>query len=298
MPIDIEPERKLRVLESTLDASVNFISEADKGFYEARYVRRGDYFIAYLSSQSACNRGCGFCHLTATGQTVGRDATQYQMLEQASWVLNHYTKLVEEGAPHAPYMHFNFMARGEPLVNPFVNDDSITALGRLASDFKLPSKTNISTIMPKTMKESLAERFLYSKPTIYYSLYSTKEAFRSKWLPGAMPHDQALEQLGEYHERTGAAIKIHFAFIEGENDDWYEMVSISNALRKLVRQVPGLSVNIVRYNPPDESSRESSEKVIAKNVSVLKETLPVKIIDRVGFDVHASCGLFYSGESE
>jgi adenine C2-methylase RlmN of 23S rRNA A2503 and tRNA A37 len=287
---------QLRVLKSELDASVNFVSEADKGFYEARYVRRGDYFIAYLSSQSACNRGCGFCHLTATGQTVGRDATQFQMLGQARFVLNHYAKLVEEGAPPAPYLHFNFMARGEPLASAHVNDDTITALGRLAAEqVKLPSKTNISTIMPKTMKGSLSERFLYSKPTIYYSLYSTNEAFRSKWLPGAMPHDQALEQLGEYHERTGAAIKIHFAFIEGENDDWYEMVSISNALKKLVRQVPGLSVNIVRYNPPDESSRESSEKIIAKNVSVLKETLPVKVIDRVGRDIFASCGTFYSG---
>jgi adenine C2-methylase RlmN of 23S rRNA A2503 and tRNA A37 len=287
---------QLRVLHSNLDASVNFITDAGKGFYESRYVRRGDYFIAYLSAQSACNRGCGFCHLTTTKQTVGQDATQAQLLEQADFVLEHYNKLVSQGEPPAQYMHFNFMARGEPLASSRVNDDTITALGRLAAEqVKLPSKTNISTIMPKTMKGSLAERFLYSKPTIYYSMYSTKDAFRDKWLPGAMPYEQALEQLGDYHERTGASVKIHFAFIEGENDNWYEMISISNALKKLVRRVPGLSVNIVRYNPPDENSRESSEQVIYKNVSVLKETLSVKVIDRVGLDIYASCGTFFSG---
>jgi adenine C2-methylase RlmN of 23S rRNA A2503 and tRNA A37 len=288
---------QLRVLKSNLDASVNFISEADKGFYESRYVRRGDYFIAYLSAQSACNRGCGFCHLTTTGQTVGKDATSHQILEQAGLVLEHYKKLVAQGEPPAPYLHFNFMARGEPLSNMHVNDYMITELGKLAAErVSLPSKTNISTIMPKTMKVSLAERFMYSKPTIYYSLYSTKDAFRDKWLPGAMPHEQALEQLGDYHERTGASVKIHFAFIEGENDNWYEMVSISNALKKIVRRIPGLSVNIVRYNPPDENSREPPEKVIYKNMSVLKETLPVKIIDRVGLDIYASCGTFFSGK--
>jgi 23S rRNA (adenine2503-C2)-methyltransferase len=286
----------LQILQSKQDSSVNFVSSIQEGFFESRYVRRGDYFIAYLSAQSACNRGCGFCHLTATGQTVGRDASKKDLLDQAKNVLSHYAMLKQErGEPPAPYMHFNFMARGEPLANAHLNDDVLTSLGELASRSRLPSKVNISTIMPKTLRKPLAERFMYTKPTLYYSMYSTKDDFRSKWLPGAMPHEQALEQLAEYNRVTGGAVKIHFAFIEGENDNWYEMVSISNAVKKAgLRDV---SFNIVRYNPPDSSSKESSEQVISKNVAVLRNSFPVQVVTRVGFDVSASCGMFFQGDA-
>src|SRR5690606_10958036 len=143
----------------------------------------------YLSSQSACNRGCGFCHLTTTGQTVGQDASKREMLDQARMVLGHYQDLRKQrGEPLTPYMHFNFMARGEPLANPNVSDEILASLGELAARSRLPSKTNISTIMPKTLRQPLAERFLYTRPTIYYSLYSLSEDFRAKWLPGAMPY--------------------------------------------------------------------------------------------------------------
>lgn len=288
--------QKLQVLKSTLDESVNFVSKADsgRGYYESRYVRRGDYFIAYLSSQSACNQGCGFCHLTATGQTVGESASRKTILDQARMVMGHYAFLRQErNEPLAPYMHFNFMARGEPLANPDVSDEIVGALGELAARSRIPSKVNISTIMPRMLKQPLAERFLYTKPTIYYSLYSLSESFRAKWLPGAMPYREALARLADYSQRTGGMVKIHYAFIAGENDnpeDTYDLVQILKGY-----DIPGLSFNVVRYNPADDASRESAEDVIAANVAVLREEFPVQVVKRVGFDVYASCGTFFPG---
>ena len=61
---------KNKILKSNLDQSVNFVENQLVGFLESRYVRKVDeYFICYLSSQTGCNRGCKFCHLTASGQT-------------------------------------------------------------------------------------------------------------------------------------------------------------------------------------------------------------------------------------
>src|SRR5580692_271545 len=103
-------------MRSELDASVNWIRRVDVGAIEARYVRRArDRFVIYLSSQTGCRQACRMCHLTATGQTALRDVTLVEYLDQAGVVLDHYIRV----AP-AALVHYNFMARGEPLLNPVV----------------------------------------------------------------------------------------------------------------------------------------------------------------------------------
>jgi 23S rRNA (adenine2503-C2)-methyltransferase len=95
----------LTVLNSQIDRSVNFVEEQLVGFIESRFVRKyDDYFIAYLSSQTGCNRGCTFCHLTATGQTSFVDSSHNDFMAQAIQIFKHYRK---EKKP-ARYMHYNF----------------------------------------------------------------------------------------------------------------------------------------------------------------------------------------------
>src|SRR5262245_47167654 len=116
--------------QSREDASVNWDRPADVGRIEARYVRRcADYVVVYLSSQTGCDQGCRMCHLTATGQTRLRDVTRAEFLEQADTVLGYYRR----EAPPARSVHFNFMARGEPLANTAFLDDADNLLGELAS---------------------------------------------------------------------------------------------------------------------------------------------------------------------
>src|SRR5579871_5054408 len=114
---------------SSQDASVNWDRPADVGRIEARYVRRcPDYFVVYLSSQTGCAQACRMCHLTATGQARLRDVTHEEFIEQAETVLAYYRR----EAPPARTVHFNFMARGEPLANPVLLSHSDELLGDLA----------------------------------------------------------------------------------------------------------------------------------------------------------------------
>lgn len=285
---------KLEVLNSQIDRSVNFVEEQLVGFLESRFVRKCDeYFIAYLSSQTGCNRGCTFCHLTATGQTSFVDSSHNDFMAQAIQIFKHYR--VQKNP--AKYMHYNFMARGEPLANKILldsGDELLTKLGQVAKEEGLPAKFNVSTIMPMTLKTSLTDIFHYINPTIYYSIYSTNPEWRQKWMPAAMDTNEALRMLKEYQDFSKKIVKLHYAFIANENDSAEEVNNICDAVEKhnLICEF-----NLVRYNPaaPDQGI-ESSDEVIARNIGIISNRFKfhtkVQMIPRVGFDVKASCGMF------
>lgn len=286
---------KLTVLQSTQDASVNFVTPTENGFFESRFVRRDeDYIICYLSSHDGCNRGCRMCHLTATGQTSMHSATLADYHAQAEAVLDHYETLTtREGKDR--YVNFNFMARGEPLVNKTLLEEAprlFTMLTKQAKRRDLLARFNISTIMPKTFFGDLVSLFYPFTPTIYYSFYSTFTQFREKWLPNAMPYDQALRLLRDYQTFTKKIVKVHHALIAGENDsEWNQnQVGTVCATRDLA-----VEFNLVRFNSPTSEYVEANEEAYERAAATLSPYGKVQIVRRVGFDVKASCGMFITG---
>lgn len=281
-------------MTSKMDKSVNFVEEQLQGFIEARYVRRSDdYFNCYLSSQSGCNKGCRFCHLTATKQTTFVDVDMYGFLDQAQQVFKHYKR-----EKPAKYVHYSFMARGEILSNQHILDGAdrlLFTLGELATQNGLIPKFNISTIIPKNLDRSLSDIFKIITPTIYYSLYSADEDFRKEWMPMAMPSEKAMRLLKDYQTVSKKIVKIHFPFIKGQNDSAKDMIKI----RDLIKSVDlACEYNLVRYNPfSPEQGEESDAETLKYNFEFMQEhVLRAKEIQRVGFDVKASCGMFVEGE--
>lgn len=287
---------------SQQDQSVNFEHrfEDHPGMLEARYVRRvDDYFIVYLSSQTGCEQACRMCWLTATGQNKSRDVTVAEYLEQARQVLGYYASTVEAGVTKATKVHFNFMARGEPLDNQIFlqhADEVLRGLRDLAKSFGLEPKYLISTIFPKSfgykdLTEVFTDPTVY--PELYYSLYSMDEGFRKRWLPKAASPETALDELKCWQARTGKTPKIHYAFINDQNDSLGDVKAICDELDEV-----GLKINwnVVRYNPPTGHwSRETVEGQIQYLAGYIRNRFPdarVKVIPRVGTDVQASCGTF------
>lgn len=281
--------------QSQIDQSLNIIYPASKiGQYEARFVRReNDYFIIYVSAQSGCDQACRMCHLTATGQNKLENASYEELIKQADLVYEHYD--IQENK--AKLVHYNFMARGEALNNPVVlhdNERLLGTYGEMARIRGLDAKYLISTIMPDSMGErTLVDIFPNTLPEIYYSMYSTNEKFRKKWLARALPYQRSLDLLKEWQDYNGKIPKIHFAFIKGENDSEQDMINMADSINKLDLKV---NLNIVRYNPfSDKYGVESDEAVIERNVDILVDILKpeqYRVVPKVGFDVKASCGMF------
>lgn len=301
MQLSLFPEAEFTGYKSAQDASVNWDRATEVGRLEARYVRRcSDYFVVYLSSQTGCDQGCRMCHLTATGQTRLRDATFADMIEQAQTVLDYYRR--EE--PPARTVHFNFMARGEPLASRVLLADAdglLAKLSQLAVALNLRPRHLISTIYPKEIaNRALEDIFLTQHPELHYSIYSMSERFRRRWLPKALPAEAALDGLTSWQRSTHKFITLHHAYIAGENDTEGDVHAICDALeeRRLMAHV-----NIVRYNPFDPSRHgiEPSEEIIARNAAIYRSRLPksrVSVIARVGYDVAASCGMFFGPEGQ
>ena len=295
-------------LQSTVDASINHVIQTqDGGFWESRWVQRDpSYGIIYVSSQSGCDQSCRFCHLTATRQTQTTQATVEDFVLQARRVLESVQALVEQDAGWVKpeKIHINFMARGEPLLNPEVVHPQTMlwdALEQVVHEV-LPGVLvyfKVSTIMPQTwwawMKEKPHQVTLPLDPRVqlYYSLYSLNPQFRKRFVPKAMDPHLALDLLVQHQGRTGQEMVIHHALIQGQNDDLHTIDAWLSAV-----QERGLRVkfNLVRYNPPHASAGvETEEDQLQLNFQHIQHVLghpDSRIVPRVGWDVKASCGMF------
>ena len=310
--IDTNPQ----VLVSKEDRSVNFVFPNGQ---EARYVRRSeDYAIVYLSSHGGCDQACRFCHLTQTKQVEMVPATAEDFYTQAGTVLAHYARQVKsEKEWPVKYLNFNWMARGEPMLNQALAvqwEEIASRLKRLAALHGISDvRFNISTIMPKKAPETVAPEYRVVGisfaaimleemacvqdrslvPTLYYSIYSMNPEFRRRWLPKAIDAGQALRELEGIQKFIGLNVVLHHCLIEGEND------SVDDAW-DIRERVSGLKLNarfnLVRYNPfsPVQGKEPPEEVFVAYFQEITKGmTVPgSRIVPRVGRDVYASCGMF------
>ena len=248
---------------------------------------------------------CRFCHLTQTKQTDFKEATTTQILDQARRVIKHYVNMVAlELQKPVKTVHFNWMARGEPLASSVLkmNWDTISkSLKDMANAAGVEVvKFKISTIIPtghgfdKATTNPLVWFFNTElKPVFYYSLYSTSKDFRKKWLPKAIDPEMALYVLKQWQLASKASVVLHWAFIKDQNDSKQEVESILELVKKSGIQA---KFNLVRYNPFDEeNSQESELDVVNVNFRTISQQMLLegsRIVPRVGFDIAASCGMF------
>ena len=110
-----------------------------------------------------------------------------------------------------------------------------------------------------------------------------------------------MDKLKEYEKYTDniKPFTFHFALIKGENDHLDDVKKMADIIDSY--DFKQTKLNIVGFNPHPSLNYEESDKVndifeIMKNVvnDVNIQTNKSRIVDRVGKDVYASCGMFVS----
>lgn len=293
----------------------NWIIPYGKSFLEARYVKRTATSVStYVSSHNGCKMACKFCWLTKQKQTsflhTTLDGYDAQMRTIMDGIPDDDFRGVDK---RAVKVNVNFMARGEAMANKTMLNEYARLYASLdgivrARGFK-GVKMNVSTIMPHAVAaRHLIDVFGDAPVHIYYSLYSTNEAFRKTWLPNAMPFGPALDKLAAFQQARLArtphdvpTVVFHWAFIKGQNDSPAE---IQNVLREIrARPFVNTKFNLVRYNPFDATSEEPSDAALhalfaamnggMTNTSIAQNS---RIIPRADAAVFASCGQFIRDE--
>lgn len=225
-------------------------------------------------------------------------------VEQARVVIDHYRNQVRlKLEKPVKRLHFNWMARGEPMENEKLLKNwvkltqALEGLANVAGVHEV--EWNISTIMPYPSRLHHFNGIPPSRrPTIFYSLYSMDYDFRRRWIPKGMDPLRALCELKHYEENGGKVV-LHWAFIEGQNDSEECVAQIVRAVTMTQLQT---RFNLVRYNPYSAvQGKEPPEEVIQARFKQIKAAMLIpgsRIVPRVGFDVAASCGMFIQLKTE
>jgi len=282
-----------------------------QGYLESRLVMRpskenhNDHLSLYISSHSGCRMGCEMCHLTHTNQTSFLPANQKLFFDQLSKLLFHYKeRLSKHNLRKAQWVYLNFMARGEPLLNPSIQEELPQLYSQwkdLCAEYDLSLRINISTIMPKGIKRFTPLKQMFSDIPVhlYYSLYSLDPKFREIWLPKAMDPYQALDLLKTWEVDSNIPVTFHWPLIAGHNDSKECIENIADHIK--ARGFKG-RYHLVRFNTPNDKYKEASQETMNFALSCLASAFPEpsksKCIQRVGEDVHASCGTFWAPSTD
>lgn len=293
---------RIKLLRSKVDDTTNTIYPDGSEF---RCVERLDNTTFYLSSHTGCSLACKMCHLTANGDT--------KMLPlSADDILTRATTLIANAEETTKPANFSFMAKGDALASKSIDADLVDDLMILGDQHRrLHTKVVISTIFPRQtvgdkVDEFLFDRFKSYQPHLYWSLYSLDPTFREYWLPNAQDPEIVAAGLARWQKRTAQEVVIHHPLIDSATLDFppsnisgESVIAIGKFLDKHDLHY---RINLVRYNPPSSPSASLYEygleahQVDYNMHTRVYETFPrctsVKIQERVGPDVSASCGMF------
>ena len=235
---------------------------------------------ACVSSQVGCSLDCSFC-ATARLKRM-RNLNPDEIYDQVV-AINKESKLYY----NRPLSNIVFMGMGQPLMN---YNNVIKAIDKITSAEGLgmsPKRITLSTSgVPKMIKKMADDKVKFN---LAVSLHSAIDKIRTSIMPfnETFPLADLKASLEYWYEKTKREITYEYIVWKGINDTQKDI----DALVKFCKAIP-CKVNIIEYNPIDDSEFQQASNETIKNYiyNLEKNRIVVNLRRSRGKDIDAACG--------
>jgi adenine C2-methylase RlmN of 23S rRNA A2503 and tRNA A37 len=248
---------------------------------EVSIIRKGDgKDILCVPTQTNCKMGCKFCHLT------GLDIPSTNL--SADQIVELVVESFKISMPRNPTLLVSYMGVGEPLLNVNGVIESAKELRKLTNYKTI--RFGVSTLIPGSkpflqLIDGVVENDLKCK--LHWSLHSAQSSIRKNLMPNALGIREGSALALQYMERTKQPVEVHYTLINGVNDSYRDIKSLSSVLDKR------LVIKILRFAPHKlEPSLEESNVTALFKKSLESEGFTVEVYSPPGRDIGSSCGQF------
>jgi 23S rRNA (adenine2503-C2)-methyltransferase len=273
-------------LKSSQDNTIKYIYVSENNeIAEISYINKNDgKDILCVPTQTSCNLGCKFCHLTGLNVPV-RSFNAIEIYELVQLSLDNL-----ELKTNNPTLLISYMGSGEPLAN---------IDGVLGSAFTIEKEYNtkykvvrfaVASILPseKLMNEFIRMVELWNLNVKFHlSLHSPFQEVRNDIAPAAIDVERAVNLLALYNHATGNQVEAHYTLMNGVNDTPKDIEALSKLLNKY--SVP---LKILRYSERAEVELQRSTHEETFQTSLESKGVKVEFYDPPGRDIGSSCGMF------
>ena len=269
------------------------IQHSDDGTVKSRFTTFDGYKVegvlipteerksACVSSQIGCSLTCKFCD---TGFMDRKRNLTYDEIYDQVVLLNQQSEKIF----NQKLTNIVFMGMGEPLLN---YNNVLQAIERISAEdglFMSTKRITVSTAGVAKMIKKLGDDKVRFKLAL--SLHAANDKKRNEIMPINENNNirSLTEALNYFYKQTGNEITFEYILFKDFNDSQQD----ADELIKLYRQIPVDLVNIIEYNPIENTTFTKPDDATTTNFMEYLESKKVnaRLRKSRGKDIDAACG--------
>ncbi len=276
------PALKTDIIQVSEDGTIKCrFTAVDNKKVEGVLIPTDERKTACVSSQVGCSMGCTFCATGYMGKI--RNLSFDEIYDQVVLINQQSEKIYNQ-----KLTNIVFMGMGEPLLN---YKNLLKVVERISAEdglFMSPKRITVSTAGIAKMIKKLGDDKVRFKLAL--SLHAANDKKRSEIMPINDTNNikDLTEALNYFYKQTGNEITFEYILFKNFNDTQKD----ADELVKLYRQIPVDLINIIEYNPIDNSSfRKPDEEVTNSFMQYLEsKKVNARLRRSRGKDIDAACG--------
>jgi adenine C2-methylase RlmN of 23S rRNA A2503 and tRNA A37 len=272
----------IQMEESDTDNVTKYILEDSIfGKNEVSVIRKDTKNIIVLPTQTNCNMGCKFCHLTGTTRSVKN--------LDVNWFSTVINLMIEDAGITDKPLLISFMGAGEPLNN--IN----SVMNTIDLHSGLPNiRFALATMVPNISFLSFITSKMEERPhtslKIHLSVHGTFN--RHKLINSPTDIHASISTLREYNELTNNHIEYHYTLVDGVNDSIEELTDFRHAIQCSNAGYRLNEMTTVKFLSLSECGEYRKTKLTEEQIKEIFRGCVVEFYDPPGRDVGSSCGMF------